>query len=479
MSSASWAAGSERWRFILSRPSELVDIDRKILKGAETVKRRCADRAALACIAMREQRTIRLGVLGCGTVGTSFCQLMTEQATEIERRTGLQFEIAAIAVRDTMKERSGIDPALLTGDAAALVADPTIDVIIETMGGVDYTKELVLAAFDAGKPVVTANKELLALHGPELHEAADAAAVDLALEASVAAGLPFIRALRESLVGERVSRVMGIVNGTTNYILSQMTDHGAGYSDALAEAQRLGFAEAEPSADVDGFDAGSKAAIIATLTYGQAVLAGDVYVEGISRITAEDISNAERLGYVIKLLAVVEQNEDGSIAPRVHPVMVPADHPLASVKDSFNAVFVEGAGIDQIMFYGRGAGGHPTAAMMVGDAIDVAINLRAGCHRSVGPLPPATVRAIDAISSAFYLSVDARDEPGVLAEIAGVFGARGVSIRSMEQEGLGDEARLVFITHEAVESDLRTTLADLGELDSVKNVGQVLRVIGA
>lgn len=428
---------------------------------------------------MREKRTIRLGVLGCGTVGTSFCQLIAAQASEIERRTGLRLEVASIAVRDMAKARSGIDPALLTRDAAALVVDPSIDVIIETMGGVDHTKTLVLAAFEAGKPVVTANKELLALHGPELYQAADDAGVDLALEASVAAGLPFIRALRESLVGERVSRVMGIVNGTTNYILSQMTDHGAGYSEALAEAQRLGFAEAEPSADVDGFDAGSKAAIIATLTYGRAVRAGDVYVEGISRITAEDISNAQRLGYVIKLLAVVEQNPDQSIAPRVHPVMVPADHPLASVKDSFNAVFVEGEGIDQIMFYGRGAGGHPTAAMMVGDAIDVAINLRAGCHRSVGPLPPARVRPIDAISSAFYVSVDARDEPGVLAEIAGVFGGRGVSIRSMEQEDLGDEARLVFITHEAVESDLRSTLVDLGELDSVKNIGQVLRVIGA
>lgn len=428
---------------------------------------------------MREQRTIRLGVLGCGTVGTSFCQLITDQASEIERRTGLRIELGSVAVRDMSKPRPGVDQALLSNDAAAVVSDPSIDVIIETMGGVEHTKALVLAAFDAGKPVVTANKELLALHGPELYAAAEDAGVDLALEASVAAGLPFIRALRESLIGERVSRVMGIVNGTTNYILSQMTDHGAGYSEALAEAQRLGFAEAEPSADVDGFDAGSKAAIIATLTYGQAVRTGDVYVEGISLITAEDITNARRLGYVIKLLAVVEQNSDHSIAPRVHPVMVPEDHPLASVKDSFNAVFVEGVGIDQIMFYGRGAGGHPTAAMMVGDAVDVSVNLRDGSHRSLGPLPPAQVRPIDQVSSAFYVSIDVRDEPGVLAEIAGVFGARAVSIRSMEQEDMGDTARLVFITHEAVESDLRSTLADLADLESIKNIGQVLRVIGA
>lgn len=429
---------------------------------------------------MAEQQTIRLGVLGCGTVGTSFCQLIVAQADEIERRTGLRLEIAAVAVRDTTRTRPGVDPVVLTGDTSSVVNDPTIDVIVETMGGVDETKALVLEAFAAGKPVVTANKELLALHGPELHLAASAAGVDLALEASVAAGLPFIRALRESLVGEKITRVMGIVNGTTNYILSQMTDHGAGYADALAEAQRLGFAEAEPSADVDGFDAGSKAAIIATLAFGQAVLAGDVFVEGISKITAEDIGNARRLGYVIKLLAVVEQDLDGSIAPRVHPTMVPIDHPLAAVRDSFNAVYVEGEGIDQVMFYGRGAGGHPTAAMMVGDTIDAAINLRAGCHRSVGPLPAAVVRPIDAISSAFYLSLDARDQPGVLAAIAGVFGDHGVSIRSMEQEGVGDEdqARIVFITHDAVEADFRSTLVDLEQLDSVKNIGQVLRVIG-
>ena len=427
---------------------------------------------------MREERIVRLGVLGCGTVGTSFCQLIDQQADEIARRTGMRLHVAAIAVRDVAKQRPGIDPKLVTADAEAVVADPTIDVIVETMGGVDHTKKLVLAAFASGKPVVTANKELLALHGPELHAAADAAGVDLALEASVAAGLPFIRALRESLVGEDISRTMGIVNGTTNYILTQMTDNGASYADALAEAQRLGFAEADPSADVDGFDAGSKAAIIATLAFGQAVLAGDVYIEGISKITADDIANARRLGYVIKLLAVVERNPAGSIAPRVHPTMVPVGHPLATVKDSFNAVFVEGEGIDQIMFYGRGAGGHPTAAMMVGDVIDVSISLSMGCARTVGPLPQANVVDIDSIAAAFYVSLDARDEPGVLASIAGVFGSHGVSIRSMEQEGMGDEARLVFITHEAVEADLRSTLADLRELAAVKNIGQVLRVIG-
>ncbi len=427
---------------------------------------------------MNSSNTVRLGVLGCGTVGTSFVQLITEQADEIERRTGMRLEIAAVSVRDASKERAGVDASLLTTDSDGIVTHPDIDVIIETMGGVDHTKALMLSAFGSGKPVVTANKELLALHGPELFAAADTAGVDLALEASVAAGLPFIRALRESLVGEDVSRAMGIVNGTTNYILSQMTEHGASYDNALAEAQRLGFAEADPTADVGGFDAGSKAAIIATLAFGEAVRAGDVHIEGIETITADDISNATRMGYVIKLLAVVEQSDSGAIAARVHPTMLPSSHPLASVRDSFNAVFVEGAGIDQIMFYGRGAGGHPTAAMMVGDAIDVALNKRAGVHRSVGELGSAAIVPIDDSVSAFYVSIDALDQPGVLADIANAFGSEGVSIRSMEQENSTDDvARLVFITHDAIESDFRKTLAAVSDLDAVKNVGQVLRVV--
>ena len=231
---------------------------------------------------------------------------------------------------------------------------------------------------------------------------------------------------------------MGILNGTTNYMLSQMTENGADYGDVLAEAQRLGFAEADPTADVGGFDAGSKAAIIATLAFGESVRAGDVHIEGIESITSGDIANAAHLGYIIKLLGIVEKNDDGSVAARVHPALVPLDHPLASVRDSFNAVFVEGGGVDQVMFYGRGAGGHPTAAMMVGDTVNAAINLRSGCANSLGELSPATIRSIDDIKSAFYLNIDAVDQPGVLAEIAGVFGDRGVSIGSMEQEKADD-----------------------------------------
>ena len=256
---------------------------------------------------MTETQTVRLGVLGCGTVGSSFCQLITEQASEIERSTGLALEVARVSVRDTSKPREGVDAALLTNDSMSIVTDPSIDIVIETMGGVDPTKDLVLTAFTNGKSVVSANKELLALHLPELQAAAAEAGVDLEFEASVAAGLPFIRALRESLIGEDISRAMGIVNGTTNYILSQMAEHGADYAEALAEAQRLGFAEADPTADVGGFDAGSKAAIIATLAFGNAVRAGDVHVEGIESITAEDIAMANRLGYTIKLLGIVEK----------------------------------------------------------------------------------------------------------------------------------------------------------------------------
>ena len=426
---------------------------------------------------MTDHQSIGLGLLGCGTVGQSFCQLIEAQRDEIERRTGLRLEVRRIAVRDTSKSREGVDSALLTDSIQEVIEADDVDIVIEAMGGVDPTHELVLQAFAAGKPVVTANKELLALHGPELFVAADNAGVDLGLEAAVAAGLPFIRALRESLAGERITRVMGIVNGTTNYILSQMAEHGADYGEALAEAQELGFAEADPTADVGGFDAGSKAAIIATLAFREAVRAQDVFIEGIESTTAEDIAKATSLGQVIKLLAIVQRNDDGSISARVHPTLVTNEHPLASVRDSFNAVFVEGDGIDQIMFYGRGAGGHPTAAMMVGDAVDVAMSQRSGCHRGVGPLPDATVRPIDDVESAFYISLDAHDEPGVLAEIANAFGERNVSIRSMEQEGLGDEARLVFITHVAIERDVRETLDALRGLDSVKNIGQVLRAI--
>jgi homoserine dehydrogenase len=330
----------------------------------------------------------------------------------------------------------------------------------------------------SGKPVVTANKELLANCGAELIEAAATSGVDLLFEASVGGGIPLIRPLRESLAGERLRRVMGIVNGTTNYILTRMTEAGASYQDALAEAQQLGYAERDPTADVEGFDAAAKAAILASVAFGVRVVAGDVYREGISAVTAADIGYARRLGYVVKLLAIVERAAGGEVAVRVHPVMIPTDHPLASVRESFNAVFVEGDAVGELMLYGRGAGGMPTASAVLGDLLDAAHNLRSGGAGRTLALEAATIRPIDDLESQYYLNLEVVDRPGVLASVAGVFGDHRVSIKSMEQEGLGEEARLVFITHTARERDVQACLRDLHHLDSVDRIGGLLRVIG-
>ncbi len=428
---------------------------------------------------------IRIGLLGCGNVGAAFAALVAEQRETITARTGSVLRIDAIAVHSTAKDRGlHISPSTFTTDAASVVADPDIDLVVELIGGVEPARTLVLRALQAGKPVVTGNKELLANHGAELYAAADEAGVDLLFEAAVAGAIPLVRVLRESLVGEPIRRIMGIVNGTTNYILSQMSETGASYQNALAEAQSLGYAERDPTADVEGHDAAAKAAIIASIAYGVNVVAGDVTSEGISGISSSDIAFASRLGHVIKLLAVVEQvgkseSVEPEVAVRVHPAMLPTSHPLASVRDSFNAVFVEGGAVDDLMLYGRGAGGRATASAVLGDVVDAAINLRRGTHRSLGPLAVARLQPIDELSSAYYLSLEVTDEPGVLAKVAGVFGNHKISIRSMEQQGLGVEARLIFITHHAVERDLRATIAALGMLDCVRSVGSMLRVVGA
>ena len=420
---------------------------------------------------------VRLGVLGCGTVGSAFVRLVTGGAAAIEARTGMALEITRVGVRNLSAERDvELEPAVFTRDTHAIVTDPAVDLVVETIGGIEPARHLVLAALAAGKPVVTANKELVANCGEDLFPAAERACVDLHFEGAVAGGIPVVRVLRESLVGEPIHRIIGIVNGTTNYILTKMTSEGAAYGDVLAEAQRLGYAEADPSADVEGFDAGAKAAIMATIAFGARVVAGDVYSEGIAHITQSDIDAAGRMGHVIKLLAIVER-VDGEIAVRVHPAMVPSDHPLASVRDSFNAVFVQGGAVDDLMLYGRGAGGMPTASAMVGDTIAAAADLRRGTHRGLGLLADIPLRPIDETDSAFYVQLDVDDRPGVLAEVAGLFGGHGVSIRSMEQEGRGDEARLMFITHEAREADMESTLRDLRHLEPVRRVGNRIRVI--
>jgi len=445
--------------------------------------------------------TVSVGLLGCGNVGSALARLLLSDAKRIADRTGINLELARVAVRSAAKERGvpGVE-ALLTTDPAEVVDDPTIDVVVEVMGGISPAHELVLRALKGGKPVVSANKELLANHGGELWDAAAAAGVDLLFEAAVAGGVPLIRALRESLAGERISRVIGIVNGTTNYILTRMAASGASYEDALAEAQVLGYAERDPTADVEGYDAAAKAAILANVAFGAKVVAADVYREGISGITAQDIEVAARLGFAIKLLAVVESRFDGDLAVRAHPAMVPLEHPLASVRDSFNAVFVEGDSVGQLMLLGPGAGGPPTASAVLGDLVDAAHNLTVkGTARKL-ELHEVTVRPIDELCCAYYLSLFVSDRPGVLAAIAGVLGRHHVSVRSMEQDapepppaspgtpggggpaGLLDaeraEAHLVFVTHPACESDMQACLHELRRIDAVRRVGGLVRVVG-
>ncbi len=422
---------------------------------------------------------MRVGLLGCGVVGGSLVSLIHSRGEAIAERTGVVLEVGPVAVRDLAKTRAvDLDQSHFTDDPTAVVNDPSVDVVVELIGGVEPAGGLVAKALANGKPVVTGNKALLAAQGAELFGIADACGVDLLFEAAVAGGIPFIRPLRESLAGEKISRVMGIVNGTTNYILTKMTEDGADYHDALAEAQALGYAEADPAADVDGHDAAAKASIIGTIAYGGRITIDDVYVEGISHLTTTDIEVATKLGYVVKLLAIIESFDIDGVAVRVHPTLVPETHPLAAVRDSFNAIFVEGEAVGDLMFYGRGAGGGPTASAVLGDLIDAASNLRKGTHAAIYADTPAPIVPIDLLKSAFYLNLDVVDRPGALATVANVLGSRGVSIRSMEQIGLGGEARILFITHVAREADVRLTLDALRELDEVGQINSVIRVLG-
>ena len=425
------------------------------------------------------EKVVRIGVLGCGNVGAPFVQLVESQAAVIKARTGVDLQVVKVAVRNISKDRDvRLPEGVLVRDAHAVVQDPGVDLVVELIGGIEPARELISTALRNGKPVVTGNKELLANVGHELWAQSDESGVDLLFEAAVAGGIPLIRALRESLRGEPISRVMGIVNGTTNFILTKMAEEGADYAVALTEAQRLGFAERDPTADVEGFDAGAKAAIIASIAFGSRVVAGDVYHEGISGITAADIAIAKRLGYVVKLLAIAERQGD-AVAVRVHPAMVPVSHPLASVRESYNAVFVEGDAVGSLMFYGRGAGGFPTASAVLGDVIDAAVNLRKGTHGTIGSFARANVVPIDETTSQYLLGLDVEDKPGVLHAITGVFATHGVSIRAAEQEGTDRDARLVFITHVAQESAVQACLREFRELDVVRRTSGLLRVIGA
>ena len=425
------------------------------------------------------ERTIRIGMLGCGTVGAATIRLLHDHADDIAMRAGCRVQVTRVAVREPGRDRDVPLPAdAFTTDAASIVGDPEIDVVCELIGGVEPAKKLLLAALRAGKPVVTGNKELLASEGKDLFDAADAAGLDLLFEASVAGGIPLIRPLKESLAGERVRRLIGIVNGTTNFILTRMSEQGSSFEDALGEAQRLGYAEADPTADVEGSDAAAKCAILASIAFNSRVVAGDVYREGITSVAALDIADARRMGYVVKLLAIAELDA-GEISVRVHPAMMPDTHPLAAVRGAFNAVFVEGEHIGELMFYGPGAGGAATATAVVGDLVTAARNRLSG-GRAMGCTCTLDrrIKPMDDTRGQYYLNLHVADRPGVLAEIAGDFAHNGVSIERVWQEGSGDEATLVLITHRAQEGSLQKTLQELRESPAVRSVASVLRVEG-
>ena len=421
---------------------------------------------------------VRIGVIGHGTVGASFVKLVKQQSDTIAARSGVRLEIARVAVRNTAAHAGSLAADVLTQDADFVVSDPTVDLVVELMGGIDEARTLILKALASGKPVVTANKALIATHGAELFAAADKSGIDLLFEAAVCGGIPLIRPLRESLRGEPIRRVLGIVNGTTNYILTKMSEDGASYADALAGAQQLGYAEADPTADVEGLDAAAKISIIASIAFGANVVAGDVYSEGITKVTAADIAIAHRLGYAVKLLAIAElEKSSGSVSVRVHPAMVPHHHPLASVRDAFNAVVVDGEASGSLMFYGRGAGGDPTASSVLGDVIDAAINLNKGAHATLGVLTKAKLLPMAQTSCEYLIPLEVADKPGVLHAVTGIFANNNVSIRAAEQDGIGSGARLVFLTHMANESAVQACIAQLRNLDVVMHVGALLRVI--
>ena len=423
------------------------------------------------------ERVLRVGFLGCGSVGSSVVRLLDEHRHDIAARAGCRLQVARVAVRDPSKPRDvPLDGSVFTAEPMDVLDDPGVDIVCELIGGNEPAGSYVLAAFDRNKPVVTANKELLAARGQELFDASDAKALDLYFEAAVGGGIPLIRPLKESLTGERLRRVLGIVNGTTNYILTKMTDEARPFDDVLADAQRLGYAEADPTTDVEGHDAAAKCAILASIAFNARVVSSDVFREGISGITAEDIEFARRLGYVIKLLAIADLDGD-RIAARVHPAMIPATHPLAAVRDAFNAVFVQGPNVGELMFYGRGAGGDATATAVVGDLVTVARNLQFGA-RGVGCtcFRNRTIRPMAEHEGQYYILLRVEDRPGVLAEIASVFADNGVSIKSVWQEGAGDDARLVFVTHRAREDAFQRSVARLHDLPAVEEVRSILRV---
>ena len=425
---------------------------------------------------MNSQKTLRVGMLGCGVVGSEVARLLDANQSDLTARAGGKLVLSKVGVRNL--NRSDISKELLTTDLESIVNSSDIYLIIEVIGGIEPARSLILSALKNGKSVVTANKALLAKHGGELFAAADSNGVDLYYEASVAGAIPILRPLRESLVGDHIQRIMGIVNGTTNFILTKMDESGAAFGDALAEAQALGFAEEDPTADVEGFDAAAKAAILAGLAFHTRVTDADVFREGITKITDTDVAVAKSLDLVVKLLAIAELS-DGKISVRVHPTLISRSHPLASVRESFNAVFVESQSAGAMMFYGRGAGGEPTASAILGDLVAVAR------HRISGGLGPResdyadlAIAPMGTTKTRYLIRLDVADRPGVLASVAQTFAKHGVSIQTVRQTGRDDAAELIVMTHRATDEALAATVAELKSLDAVKDAASVIRVEG-
>jgi len=422
---------------------------------------------------------LKVALLGCGTVGSEVYRLLTQQSDDLAVRIGARLEVAGVAVRRPGRARSvAVDPALLTADSMDLVTRPDVDIVIEVIGGIEPVRSVLLAAMKSGKSVVSANKALLAEDGATLHEAARENGTDLYYEAAVAGAIPLLRPLRESLAGDEVHRVLGIVNGTTNYILDRMDTSGAGFADALEEAQALGYAEPDPTADIEGFDAAAKAAILAGLAFHTGVTAADVYREGITGVTAADIASARELGHVVKMLAICERR-DGGVSVRAHPAMIPRSHPLAGVREAYNAVFVEAEAAGRLMFYGAGAGGVPTASAVLGDVVAVARNQIAGT-RGPDPSTYAKLRTLPMgeARTRYHVALDVADRPGVLARVAETYARHEVSIKAVRQEGRGEDAQLVIVTHAAPDAALSRCVTELETMDSVRAVASVMRVEG-
>ena len=426
---------------------------------------------------------LKLALLGCGSVGSQVVRLLREQADDLTARVGAPIELVGVAVRRPELQRDAEVPAeLLTTDAAGLVEREDVDLVVEVIGGIEPARSLILSALENGASVVTANKALLAEDGSSLFAAAEKADRDLYFEAAVAGAIPILRPLRESLAGDRVTRVLGIVNGTTNFILDKMDTLGSGFAEVLEEAQALGYAEADPTADVEGYDAAAKAAILARLAFHTRVTAADVYREGISEVSAADVASARDMGCVVKLLAICELREgpDGpAVSARVHPAMIPRSHPLASVREAYNAVFVESSAAGQLMFYGPGAGGAPTASAVLGDLVTVARHHRDGT-RGVGESAYAdrAVLPMGETQTRYHVAIDVDDRTGVLARVAQTFAEHEVSIQTVRQEGHGDDAQLVVVSHRATDAALAATVDTLRGLDFVHDVSSVMRVEG-